>query len=206
MLEPENIRQLSTLKPDLIGFIFFPGSPRYAASKLDPGVVKELPADITKTGVFVNAGYEEIVKTAGLFGLNAVQLHGAESPEMCRSLKAAGFKVIKVFHPKTQKDITACAAYEGLCDFFLFDTASKAHGGSGRKFDWILIGKYKGSTPFLLSGGIGPGDEEMISRLQLPLLTGIDLNSRFETAPGLKDIEHLRIFIEHIRKLTKTQV
>ncbi len=205
MLEPENIRQLSLLKPDLIGFIFFPGSPRYVAGKLDPVVVKEIPADIIKTGVFVNEAYEEIEKTAKLFGLDAVQLHGVESPELCRSLKAVGFKVIKAFHPKEPADMTACAAYEGKCDLFLFDTPSKAYGGSGKKFDWGLIGMYKGSTPFMLSGGIGPGDEEMIGRLQLPLLIGIDLNSRFETAPGVKNIEQLKRFFDNTRKQTKTQ-
>ncbi|MGQ1945997.1 phosphoribosylanthranilate isomerase [Geofilum sp. OHC36d9] len=194
-----NIAQLSLLRPDYMGFIFFGKSPRYAGEMLKADVLSAIPANIIKTGVFVNASFELVLETVTRFGLDAVQLHGDESPDMCGRMKATGVKVFKAFHPKSRDDFDGTQVYEAVCDYFLFDTPSVTHGGSGRKFDWSLLDEYTGSVPFFLSGGIDVEDLDEISALSHPQLAGLDLNSRFEIVPALKNIPALRSFLAAVK-------
>ncbi|MBN2805777.1 MAG: phosphoribosylanthranilate isomerase, partial [Prolixibacteraceae bacterium] len=129
------------------------------------------------------------------FHLDALQLHGSETPELCQKLKAKGFRIIKAFNLSKQNDFEAHAPF---CDFFLFDTPSEQHGGTGAKFDWSLLENYQGKTPFLLSGGIGPDDAEEVLQIQHPKLAGIDINSKFEISPGIKDTKQIERFIIQI--------
>ena len=174
MTQGDNIREVEALGIDLMGFIFYEKSPRCVRQKPD-----YLPVHAQRVGVFVNASYEEMVEKAATFGLTHIQLHGNESPALCRKLKEAGFKVIKAFL---------------IADYFLFDTKTPAYGGSGRMFDWEILSCYKGTTPFLLSGGIGPESVETLKRFSHPALIGYDLNSKFEVAPGIKEIGKIKIF------------
>ena len=199
MLHPENIAEVAALQPDYLGFIFFKGSKRYAAG-LDPEVVKALPQQIRRTGVFVNEAAEVVLELVHQYGLNAVQLHGAESPEYCREIaqyvKAIQpeFKVIKSFGVNVEFDFQQLEAYLGVVDYFLFDTQTPDHGGSGKKFDWSLLDKYKLDVPYFLSGGIGPESVEALNGISDPRLLAIDINSRFELEAGLKDAGKLKEF------------
>lgn len=199
MRDTANISRLSALKPDYMGFIFYDKSPRSVLGHTDPLVLMDIPAEIVKTGVFVNSSAEEIKAMAKLYQLDAIQLHGSESPGLCRDLKSEGLKVLKAFHPKSEEDIKATEEYSGVCDYFLFDTPSKSHGGTGQKFDWRLLKSYKGSVPFFLSGGIEPGDLSILQELTEIKPAGVDINSRFESAPGVKDNEKIKKFIEGLR-------
>jgi phosphoribosylanthranilate isomerase len=195
MKQPDNIRLLSDLPIDMMGFIFYPRSPRYAGN-LEPDVLKIIPEKIKKVGVFVNAEKTEILKTAKRYGLNILQLHGTETPELCHSLRDEGYEIIKVFSIANAEDLENCALYENVCNYFLFDTKTAAYGGSGQTFDWSILSEYKGLTPFFLSGGIGI-DEINSCNFQLlkstnPNLYALDLNSRFEIKPGLKNIDLLK--------------
>ena len=198
MREPENIREVAALKPDYLGFIFYERSPRYAGN-LDPDIWHELPASIRKVGVFVNDKPETVLTTVRRYGLDIVQLHGDESPEICRRIRETCL-VVKAVGIAAQEDLQrAVENYDGVCDWFLFDTRTPLYGGSGKPFDWEILNAYPGITPFFLSGGIGPEDAERIARLNLPALYAIDLNSRFETAPGVKDAASLKTFIDNIK-------
>jgi indole-3-glycerol phosphate synthase len=194
MKYPHNIRELSALPIDMIGLIFYEKSPRYAGD-LDAKDMETLPSSIQKTGVFVNAEKEYILAKIERYGLQQIQLHGNESPGFCRELKATGVKIIKAFPVCEAGDIAACLPYEDACDYFLFDTKTDRFGGSGEKFDWKILEAYRGVTPFFLSGGIDSADIESIRNLNHPMLYAIDLNSKFETAPGLKDINKVGQFL-----------
>lgn len=189
MKQPDNIARVVALGPDLMGFIFYEKSPRYA-SDLVPAVVRDLPSAIQKVGVFVNATRETILAKAAAYGLDYVQLHGDESPAFAARLKSEGLRVIKVFRI-AQSLPPDMADFAESAELFLFDTETKAYGGSGQKFDWELLRQNEIPRPYLLSGGIGPDDVERVAQLGLPGMIGIDLNSRFETAPGMKNIELL---------------
>jgi phosphoribosylanthranilate isomerase len=199
MCQPENIRQVAATGVDWIGFIFWAGSKRLCTT--EPGAWetgKTAPHPFRKVGVFVNAPAEEMMETAARYGLDYLQLHGDESPELCHSLQKRGFALIKAFSIATREDLKRTAAYEGRTDYFLFDTACAGYGGSGKSFDWSLLEAYEGETPFLLSGGIHPGSLEAIRRFRHPRFAGIDLNSGFESAPGLKNIDKLTPFIRQL--------
>ncbi len=195
MREPENIRAIEEkVKPDMMGFIFWKGSKRY---------VSEVPAYLpkcTRVGVFVNPTEKEVLQRTNDFGLNAIQLHGQESPDFCRTIKEQTelpiIKAISIGEPDPSLFTLHSSQYEEIADFFLFDTKCKCVGGSGEQFDWDILQHYKGDTPFLLSGGIGPGDEEKVRRWRHPRWVGIDLNSRFETAPAYKDVEAIAKFVK----------
>ena len=192
MREPENIRRLiSEVKPDWMGLIFYPKSPRYVSDE-HAAELKEFP--VKKVGVFVNESEAEILRKVAQFRLSAIQLHGSESPDFVKSLgektKAELWKVISV---GAEIDWKSLEAYLPYVSKFLFDTATAAHGGSGKKFDWRVLETYPFDKGFLLSGGL---DEEssaevLALRKQIPQLQGVDLNSKFEDAPGLKNIEKL---------------
>ncbi|MDR2882280.1 MAG: phosphoribosylanthranilate isomerase [Alistipes sp.] len=189
--------------PDMMGFIFYGRSPRNACST-PPEALDVLPAAIRRVGVFVAAPPVDVLATARRYRLDLVQLHGEESPEMCARLRAEGLGVMKAFGIATAADIARTAAYEGTCDLYVFDTripdpASGApHGGTGRKFDHRLLEAYRGNTPYLLSGGIGPEDSGAAPADVR--CAGFDINSRFETAPGIKKTETIKLFIEKIKR------
>ena len=195
MREAENIREVEQLKVDMIGFIFYPKSPRCLYE-----LPAYMPVKAKRVGVFVNEDKKEIEIFADRFSLDYIQLHGNESPEYCHSLRATGLRLIKAFSIARRKDFENIGTYEESCDYFLFDTKCEQHGGSGNQFDWSMLNSYKGKKPFLLSGGINPYSPPTLKELRHPQLTGFDLNSRFETKPGLKDVERLRHFLEELRK------
>lgn len=203
MRESENIMAAAELKPDFLGFIFHPGSPRFAGDLLNPEVLSSLPSDIRKAGIFVDAEFNEITETVGKYSLNAVQLHGDEPPELCRRLKDTGVQVIKVFNIRESLSLTKHQDFISCTDYFLFYTMTVNYGGSGKKFNWKLLSGYDPVHPFFLSGGISPLDTDNIAGIVNSSFYGIDLNSRFEIKPGLKDIEKLKKFINELRHKLK---
>jgi len=195
---PDNILAVAALKPDFMGFIFYPKSPRYA-EPLDSRVLAALPATIKKIGVFVNEDIENILTIAYKYKLDGLQLHGSELVDMCRKLKKLGYIIIKAFPIAEAYNFKVTKSYEGVCDYFLFDTKTDAYGGSGVKFNWQMLKEYTGETPFLLSGGIAADDAEAIQKIEHPKFAGIDLNSKFEDKPGLKNISVLKEFIRNFK-------
>jgi len=202
MGDRDNILQLMEREiPDLMGLIFYEKSPRKIDGKAtDPGFYQELP--IPKVGVFVDEEIKQIVQKINDFGLDYVQLHGSESAEFITKLKRqSSVKIIKVFRIGTKVDWQELKPFEALVDIFLFDTHTKKFGGSGIKFDWAVLEEYPLQKGFLLSGGVDEKSVETIEALALkmPKLLGVDINSRFETAPGRKNIDKVRKFIKKIR-------
>ena len=191
MRDAENIREVEALGIDLIGFIFWPKSSRYVSER--PAY---LPTNCKRVGVFVDENIEVVKKIAQDYALDYIQLHGNETPDYCALLK--GHKLIKAFNIATAEDFEQTKPYEGLVNYFLFDTKGKSVGGNGTKFDWSVLDDYHGTTPFILSGGIGPDDAARIRSFHHPQLAGIDLNSKFEDAPALKNIQKLKTFLEQL--------
>lgn len=208
MKDPQNISQLAELKPDYMGLIFYPKSKRYVEI-LDNELLDSLPDAIQLTGVFVNEEIEVIIKKIVDYDLSAVQLHGAESPEFCRVLKeriveienTKPVELIKAFGMDEGFDFLNLEPYDNMVDYFLFDTKTPIHGGSGLSFDWNLLNQYKGQKPFFLSGGLSPDNLKNLINLNLDRLYALDLNSKFEVEPGIKDIESLKSAFQLIRKL-----
>ncbi len=194
-----NLLEILDLKPDFMGFIFYPASPRYVIDKLSPDELVEIPKSIKRTGVFVNSDLYTIEGVYWKYNLDFVQLHGDESSATCRQLSSSGLNIIKAFRLDKDFDFNILMDYIPYCKFFLFDTNSPEYGGSGKKFNWEILKKYDSGHPFILSGGIGPFDAEEILSINHPSLYGIDLNSRFEISAGVKDVEKLRIFLKSIR-------
>ena len=198
MKHPENILEVGALLPDYMGFIFWEKSARYF-----DGIIPTLPKSIQKVGVFVNATSDEILDKIQKHDLQAVQLHGNESVEFCETLKKNTPKlieVIKVFSILDTFDFAALKPFEPVCDYFLFDTKGKLPGGNGTTFDWKVLENYPSTKPFFLSGGIGL--EEMaavneILKTNLPIYA-IDVNSKFEIEPGLKNIQLCKDAINRI--------
>ena len=193
MQDGENIRAVEALGVDWIGFIFYPPSKRYVDI-----VPSYLPKEAKRVGVFVNESIENILDKVALFSLDIVQLHGDESPELCKQLMSKQIKVMKAFGVATSFPSEKIAQYENTCDYFLFDTQTSDYGGSGRKFDWDILQHYQGNTPFLLSGGIGPNDATEISDFSHHLCIGIDINSQFELSPANKDIQSIQQFLKSL--------
>jgi len=190
MREPDNIRGLIDIKPDFIGFIFYPKSPRYV-NEMDEDFIMRIPISIHKVGVFVNETIDRIVELADKYGLEYIQLHGDEPLGFAQELKEKGLKIIKVFRVMDTIPYVA-KQYQGIADYFLFDTASINYGGSGRHFDWNILRNYNLETPFLLSGGVQLEDIDQIKSMQVDKLVGVDVNSRFEIGPAMKDLEKLK--------------
>lgn len=197
MRDAENISQLVQLPINYIGFIFFHKSPRFVGEDFDPAITRQVPASIKKTGVFVNASEEYVSEKIEKYSLDAVQLHGSESPEYCSKFIDRA-EVVKAFGIDETFDFTRLDAYADACNYFLFDTKSKQHGGTGKKFEWSVLDKYNGSKPLFMSGGIGPGDAGESSVLSKLPVYALDLNSKFETAPAMKNIEELAAFISEL--------
>lgn len=198
MREAENIRQVETLGIDWMGFIFYPRSPRFVGETFIEATSEQ---PVRRVGVFVNASPEEMIETARKYKLDYLQLHGNESADDCYALQKRGFALIKAFSIASEEDLEKTADYEGRVDYFLFDTKCEGYGGSGKQFDWSVLAAYKGSTPFLLSGGLRPESLEALLHFHHPLLAGIDLNSGFEIEPGMKDVAKLKGFVEEVKKL-----
>lgn len=192
MRDAQNIRDVESLGVDWIGMIFWPKSKRYVAE-----VPSYLPEHLKKVGVFVDSTLDDILQHISDYQLDIIQLHGQESPDFAKALKP--HTIIKAFNIEKADDLLQTEKYKGIADYFLFDTKGKMVGGNGQKFDWSVLTAYQGKTPFLLSGGIGPEDAESVRSFHHPRCIGIDLNSRFESEPGFKDINQLKTFINKLR-------
>jgi len=215
MRDGENIRQVAELGVDWIGLIFYPKSPRNVTMiPTHAGIIPDRApmadgftvGSPKRVGVFVDEMAQNIITRVVNYKLNLIQLHGHETPTLIRNLRQTldpdiqpGVKFIKAISVGSRDDIATYRDYEGCVDYFLFDTKCQTVGGSGNQFDWSVLDAYDGDVPFLLSGGIGPEDAEQVRNFHHPKCIGIDLNSRFEIEPGLKDINKLREFIKTIR-------
>jgi phosphoribosylanthranilate isomerase len=198
MRDVKNIRQLVEIQPDYIGFIFYPGSKRYA-EPLDDRFLDTLPSNIKKTGVFVDAAYDEISTVVERYELDAVQLHGTESPELCGLLQQSGIEVIKAFGIDSTFDFNTLTEFNPVVDYFLFDTKTAQHGGSGQLFDWSILKNYNLDKGYFLSGGLSAEQLSELLKYEDPRLYALDLNSRFELEPGLKNIPQLTSFFNAIK-------
>lgn len=203
----DNISQVADLRPDYLGFIFYKKSARHVSSS-----IPELPESIKKVGVFVDENLEDVIEQINKHQLQAVQLHGKESPEYCdalrhaelvsvshkKNLKPVHVEIIKVFSIKNEFNFEVLKPYEEVCDYFLFDTKGKLPGGNGYTFNWNVLNNYPSTKPFFLSGGIGLDQVEDIKKFKQSEAStycyALDVNSKFEVEPGLKSIEKLKEF------------
>ena len=202
----ENFKALTEIEPDYVGFIFYEKSKRFIE---DESIFKIFP-NAERVGVFVNESIEQVIQKVQKFNLDVVQLHGDETPEYCKQLIEAkhqqlltsenflDFKIWKAVGIKTAEDFINLTGYQQVVDSFVFDTKSEDYGGTGRKFDWELLKNYQLSTAFLLSGGIRLEDALVLKNYQHPQCIGFDINSGFEIKPGIKNIEHIKQFIDTI--------
>lgn len=212
MRDADNIRDISALGVDMIGLIFYPPSPRYVQQfSSGAGIIPDYAPDMGKTplrvGVFVDDMPQNIVTRVYNYKLDYIQLHGNEPRETLENLRATidpdinpNIKIIKAISVSSAEDIKKYKEYVGAADLFLFDTKCKTVGGSGEQFDWQVLQAYDGDVPFLLSGGIGSDDAERIKNFHHPKCIGIDLNSKFEIEPALKDVEKLKQFLVKVKR------
>lgn len=212
MRDADNIRDISALGVDMIGLIFYPPSPRYVQQfSSGAGIIPDYAPDMGKTplrvGVFVDDMPQNIVTRVYNYKLDYIQLHGNEPRETLENLRATidpdikpKIKIIKAISVSSAEDIKKYKEYVGAADLFLFDTKCKTVGGSGELFDWQVLQAYDGDVPFILSGGIGPDDAERVKNFHHPKCIGIDLNSKFEIEPALKDVEKLKQFLVKVKK------
>jgi phosphoribosylanthranilate isomerase len=189
----ENIRSVAEVKPNYMGFIFYEKSKRNFE-----GIIPDLPKGIKKAGVFVNEPLEILVSLVEEYQLEAVQLHGEESVAYIQELRGylKSVEIIKVFGIKDNFNFSVLAPYQDLVDYFLFDTKGKERGGNGVKFNWSVLKEYPYAKPFFLSGGIGPKDVVELTKIKasgLPIYA-VDINSRFESEPGLKKVKEIKKF------------
>lgn len=192
-----NTAEVAKLQPDYLGFIFYDKS-----SRDFDDVIPVLPNTIKKVGVFVDENVEVIVDKIEKHKLDVLQLHGHESPEICRLLKSTNKEIIKVFSIKDEFDFSVLNEYEDVCDYFLFDTKGKLPGGNGYTFNWDVLKNYPSTKPYFLSGGIGLNEMDKIKAFKESSSSkycyAIDVNSKFEIEPGLKNIEELEKFKKHV--------
>jgi phosphoribosylanthranilate isomerase len=199
MKYPDNVSAVAALLPDYMGFIFYKPSKRYCADTLSPEFVISLPTSIIKTGVFVNESLEEVLRICAAYGFKAVQLHGHETPAFCLSCKEAGLEVIKVFHVGDTMDWSILEPYKAVSNCFLFDTKTPEYGGSGTRFNWEILKKYDNDIPLFLSGGVDESILKELDTLKNVKIYALDVNSKFELEPGLKDVERIQIFAERLK-------
>jgi phosphoribosylanthranilate isomerase len=188
--EMVNHEAITTLPIDMIGLNFYAPSKRYLTMSFIPN------RDIDYVGVFVKSDKEYIHQMTRRFNLKYAQLHGDETPDFCASVGQV-LPVIKAFRVDETFDFSETEAFES-CEYFLFDTKTADFGGSGKKFDWSKLQNYRGNVPFLLSGGIGPEDAAALLAIRHPMFKGIDINSRFELSPGIKDVEQVFQFLQQL--------
>lgn len=206
MRDPENMLDLAELKPDYMGLIFYPKSTRYVPHP-DKTTLASLPGSICLTGVFVDAELELIIQKVMDYGLGALQLHGKESPEYCLQLKRKLRKLlpdrfvelIKAFGVDASFDFSICESYDEGVEYFLFDTKTPAYGGSGISFDWKILDYYHGEKQYFLSGGLSPENIKDLLNLETKKIYAVDLNSRFEILPGIKNMESLSSAFQILR-------
>lgn len=227
MRDAKNIRDVAALDIDMMGFNFWPHSKRFVrmisseagimpdysperlAYAVNPDGTRHFvfPKRIKRVGLFVDEMPQTIITYVYNYSLDYIQLHGSESPVLIENLRrtlipdiAPQVKFIKAFGISTVDDLEQVRAYDGVADLFIFDYKSPGKGGSGKHFDWSVLDAYQGSTPFLLSGGIGPDDVEALKTFHHPQFIGVDVNSKFETEPAVKDVDKLRTFVEKLRE------
>lgn len=196
MRDAQNIRAVEQLDVDWMGFICAPQSPRYVSQR--PAF---LPSKAQRIGVFVNASEQEIQEKVEQLGLNILQLHGQETPSYCEHIHhLTGLPILKAIAIQSEEDFQQALPYQNLpcVQAFVFDTKCSTGGGSGTKFDWHILDAYQGAKPFLLAGGIAPEDATDLLVINHHQLLGVDLNSRFECAPAMKDVERLKYFINQL--------
>ena len=189
----DNIQLIASIHPDYMGFIFFEGSSRHVSAS-----TPTLPLTIKKVGVFVNASYDRIVEKINTHNLQAIQLHGEETPEFCKSLRALNVEIIKVFSIKNEFNFDVLTPYETVCDYYLFDTKGPLAGGNGYCFDWSVLELYPSKKPYFLSGGIGLKHLDQLQEFKTSVAAtychAVDVNSKFEIAPAKKNKELLEKF------------
>ena len=189
----DNIQLIASIHPDYMGFIFFEGSSRHVSAS-----TPTLPLTIKKVGVFVNASYDRIVEKINTHNLQAIQLHGEETPEFCKSLRALNVDIIKVFSIKNEFNFDVLTPYETVCDYYLFDTKGPLAGGNGYCFDWSVLELYPSKKPYFLSGGIGLKHLDQLQEFKTSVAAtychAVDVNSKFEIAPAKKNKELLEKF------------
>lgn len=193
-----NIQEVALLDLDYMGFIYYEGSPRFVGKDFTVLVLND---KIKRVGVFVNQPQEFVLSAIELSKLKAVQLHGNESPEFCGIIKSKGVEVIKAFSIDANFDFEQTLGYQSNVDYFLFDTKGKNYGGTGMTFDWSLLKKYTGSTPFFLSGGLSDENITHVASIQHPLLYAVDINSGVEDAPGIKNVQKIKSVIKTLKEL-----
>ncbi|MCX2575003.1 phosphoribosylanthranilate isomerase [Pedobacter sandarakinus] len=191
-----NIASVAALKPDYLGFIFYEKSPRFI-SNVSAELIRYIPQEIKTVGVFVDEALSSIKEKVKLYQLKAVQLHGNETVEDVQDLKNtfSQLEIFKAFGIAEDFDFAKLAVYEDNVDYFLFDTKTKTHGGSGKTFDWGILSRYTLEKPYFLSGGIDLQHAASIKQITDERLFGLDINSRFEIEPGQKDVERIKQFI-----------
>jgi phosphoribosylanthranilate isomerase len=202
--DPENIKQVIALSPDYVGFIFYDKTPRFVG-ELPVEILKTIPSNIIKTAVFVNETAESIEALIAKYNFDAIQLHGNESPAFCALFKGR-VKVIKAFGLSDEFDFDQLYNYVDHVDVFLFDKKTSIYGGSGKVFDWDILDKYNLDKPFFLSGGLSPDNLAEIQNITHPQFYGVDLNSRFETEPGIKNIEKLDKAFALIKQIDSNEI
>ncbi len=193
----DNRKQVEKLGIDFLGYIFHEPSKRFIG---DNPELELFNSKAKKVGVFVNENVFEILALAKNLGFEYVQLHGNENLKTCQILKGQGLKIIKAFSVNEKFKFSNTKQFAKVADYFLFDTKTEIPGGSGKKFNWQILEKYNGHTPFFLSGGISLEDAISIKEINHQKFTGVDLNSGFEDEPGLKNIEKLKLFISELKK------
>lgn len=195
-----NVLAIASLQPNYLGFIFYDKSPRFI-NEVSAELIKYVPAPIKTVGVFVNETIDKVKNLVVLHQLNAVQLHGIESADYCADLKAtfAEVEIIKAFGIDESFDFNTLSAYENVVDYFLFDTKTSLPGGSGKTFDWSVLDRYTLDKPYFLSGGIDLEHATDLKNINDPRLVAVDVNSKFEIEPGLKDAEKVHQFITQLR-------
>ena len=215
MRDGENIRQVSELGVDYIGMIFWEKSPRNVTMiPTHAGIIpdttrlvgnRETTSCYQRVGIFVDEMAQNIITRVVNFKLDVIQLHGHEEPTLIRNLRSTidpdlhpGIQIWKAISIVDRDSVAICKHYEDCVDAFVFDTKCTCVGGSGKQFDWSVLDGYDGEKPFLLSGGIGPDDAARIRDFKHPKMMGIDLNSRFETEPGMKNVELLKQFLTQL--------
>jgi phosphoribosylanthranilate isomerase len=204
MTLPGQVDALGEMGVELAGFIFYEKSPRFMGNKITPEKMKKIGGRIAKVGVFVNTPYENLMKTVEDYRLDMVQLHGDESPRFCEQV-ANYVTVIKAFRSSDSDPIDwTIRPFHDTCDMFMFDTLGSGYGGTGKKFDWNILKPAVINKIFVIGGGIQPGDEALLNEFaKEPVakkLFGIDINSKFEISPGVKDMEKIKAFVENLKK------
>jgi phosphoribosylanthranilate isomerase len=196
MRDADNIAAVANVGPDYMGFIFYPGSPRYVGT--DFKVPESLPSSITRVGVFVNETTANMLVRAKALSLDHLQLHGHESVDQCSELRDHGLTVIKAFSVSDDFDFARTEPYARHVDYFLFDTKGKHFGGNAAAFNWRILDRYNQQVPFFLSGGLSPENIGEIDTLNGMNLYALDINSGIESSPGRKNVQQLMALLSRL--------